>query len=149
MGLIATGSFLASFSGDLSESQFLDPQERQEQAQIAQSASAWSGGSALALLIYIVLLIVTFTTKQKHVKALGIVFLVVGFIAVIATIGWGLIPYALLIPAGVLAIREAKLRGKEEEEVQKRVTTEEQRTETGGERKRSSSFTEGWGDDKK
>jgi hypothetical protein len=94
-----------------------------------------------------VLLIITFVTKDKHAKPLGIVFLVVGFVAVIVTGGWGIIPYALLIPAGILAIREAKHRhGKEEEE--KRVTTEEPITETGGEEKRYS-FTEGWGDDKK
>jgi hypothetical protein len=131
IGLFMTGTFLVNFSGNLSESEFLTPQDRQEQAQIQQSASLALGGFALAFLVYIVLLIITFVVKEdKHAKALRIIFLVVGFLAVLATNGWGIIPYALLIPAGVLAIREAKRRDKEEEE--KRVTTEERRTEIGG-----------------
>ncbi|HYZ58892.1 MAG TPA: DUF4064 domain-containing protein [Nitrososphaeraceae archaeon] len=138
IGLFMTGTFLVNFTENLSESEFLTPQDRQEQAQIQQSASIALGGFALAFIIYIVLLIITFVVKEKHEKALGIVFLIVGFLGVIATNGWGIIPYALLIPAGILAIREAK-RHKEE-------TTRTQGS-LEGERKRYS-FTEGWGDKK-
>jgi hypothetical protein len=147
IGLFVTESFLLGFSGNIAEDEtFGSPELQQRQTEFERDIGPFLAGLSLAFVAYIVLLILTFVLKPKHSKGLGIVLLVVGFLGVIATNGWGIIPYALLIPASVLAIREAKRRDKEEEE--KRVTTEERRTETGGEKK-SYSFTEGWGDDKK
>lgn len=51
--------------------------------------------------------VLTFVVKN-NTKAVGIILLVLGFITVIAMNGWGIIPFALLLPAGILAIRYKK-----------------------------------------
>ena len=45
------------------------------------------------------------TFVVKNIKAIGIALLVIGVIAMIITNGWGLIAYALLLPAGIVALR--------------------------------------------
>ena len=139
IGLFVTESFLLGLSGNIAEDEtFGSPELQQRQTEFERDIGPFLAGLSLAFVAYIVLLILTFVLKPKHSKGLGIVLLVVGFLGVIATNGWGIIPYALLIPAGILAIREAK-RHKEE-------TTRTQGS-LEGERKRYS-FTEGWGDKK-
>lgn len=109
IGLFMMGSFVLNLGENLraSDPNFpISPETAENEASIAGSIA----GFAFAFLLYIAMLITTFVVKDKpnHVKALGVTLLVVGFMAVLMTLGWGIIPYALLIPAGILAIREPK-----------------------------------------
>jgi hypothetical protein len=46
--------------------------------------------------MYIEIIPITFAVKTKT-KAVGIIMLVIGFIAILITNGWGIISYALLL----------------------------------------------------
>ena len=61
-------------------------------------------GLFFAFIMYIILLVLTFTMKTKT-KALGIILIVVGFIAMVITNLWGVLAFALLLPAGIVALR--------------------------------------------
>lgn len=61
-------------------------------------------GVFLSFLIYIALIPITFIIKSKT-KVVGIIVIILGFITMAITNVWGLIPFALLLPAGILAIR--------------------------------------------
>ena len=74
--------------------------------------------------MYIALIPITFIAK-KRVKAVGVTLIVLGFIAMLITNGWGIIPFALLLPAGILGLRYKKPKAKP-------ITTEEE-DEGGGE----------------
>jgi hypothetical protein len=50
------------------------------------------------------MLVLTFVIANK-IKALGIILIVIGLITMIITNFWGIIPFALLLPAGVVALR--------------------------------------------
>ena len=124
LGLIGTVGFLGGTADVLLNfSESIDPtnpetiQARQEAERQRASTNQFIAGSFLAFFIYIALLPITFVAKTKT-KAVGIIFLVIGFIAMLITNGWGVIPYALLLPAGILAIRfkKGKLREATEEE---------------------------------
>lgn len=54
--------------------------------------------------MYIGLIPIMFAVKSKT-KAVGIILLVIGFLAMVITNLWGIIPFALLLPAGILALR--------------------------------------------
>ncbi len=54
--------------------------------------------------MYIAMIPITFAIKSKT-KAVGIILLVIGFIAMVITNMWGIIPFALLLPSGILALR--------------------------------------------
>ena len=124
LGLIGTVGFLGGTADVLLNfSESLDPtnletiQARQEIERQRASTNAFIAGSFLSFFIYIALIPITFVMKTKT-KVVGVIFLVLGFIAMIITNGWGVIPYALLLPAGILALRfkKRKLREATEEE---------------------------------
>lgn len=71
--------------------------------------TSFAGGTALSLFLYIGLLVCTFVVRKT--KLLGIVFLVIGFIPVMITIGWGIVPFALFLPAGIVALRHKEKVG--------------------------------------
>jgi hypothetical protein len=54
--------------------------------------------------MYIGLIPVVFVVKN-NTKAVGFVLLVIGVITTLITNFWGLIPFALLLPAGIVALR--------------------------------------------
>jgi hypothetical protein len=59
------------------------------------------GGLAFSFLLYIAGIVITFVVKNT--KAVGIALLVIGVIAMVITNGWGIIAFALLLPAGIVA----------------------------------------------
>jgi formate/nitrite transporter FocA (FNT family) len=78
--------------------------ERQEQAVKQTSNSAFVGGVLIAFFIYIAILVVTFAVRTKT-KAVGITIIILGVIGMATTNLWGIIPFALLLPAGISALR--------------------------------------------
>jgi hypothetical protein len=85
-------------------------QEAQQQAQNQQNYLNTKAGSdrlvtglAFAFLFYIVCIVITFVIKNT--KILGTILITLGVIAVPITNGWGIISFALLLPAGIVAIR--------------------------------------------
>jgi len=79
-------------------------QERTMHEASKSKNSPFLTGTAFAFFLYIVMLIITFVVKTR-IKAVGIILLVLGGISVAITNGWGIIPFALLLPAGILALR--------------------------------------------
>lgn len=63
-----------------------------------------AGGFFLAFFLYVAILVITFVVKTKT-KLVGILILVLGVIGMAITNLWGIIPFALLLPAGILALR--------------------------------------------
>jgi len=78
--------------------------ELQQHTESQMSGSTFVGGAFISFFIYIIILVVTFTVKRKT-KAVGITILVLGILAMVATNFWGIIPFALLLPAGIVALR--------------------------------------------
>jgi hypothetical protein len=86
------------------------PEQAKQQAQTQQSYQATKArsdqlvtGLAFALIFYIVCIVITFVVKNT--KIVGGILLGLGVIAVPITNGWGIISFALLLPAGIVAIR--------------------------------------------
>jgi hypothetical protein len=69
-----------------------------------ETASTFVVGLALAFLLYIVGIVITFVVKKT--KGVGVTLLAIGVIAMIVTNGWGIVAFALLLPAGIVALRE-------------------------------------------
>jgi hypothetical protein len=124
LGLIGLGGLLLG-TGEvfLNSSESIDPtnpetqQARREFDQTVASTAPFVAGLFLSFFMYIGLIPITFAVKAKT-KAVGIILLVIGFISMVITNGWGIIPFALLLPAGILALRykPGKRRIVEEEE---------------------------------
>jgi hypothetical protein len=60
-------------------------------------------GLAFAFFMYIGAIVITFVVKNT--KAVGITLLGIGVIAMVITNYWGIIPFGLLLPAGIVALR--------------------------------------------
>jgi hypothetical protein len=67
------------------------------------------GGLFFAFLIYIAILAVTFAVRTKT-KAVGIIIIILGVIGMATTNLWGIIPFALLLPAGISALRHKEVK---------------------------------------
>ena len=82
------------------------PTESEKQEHVAKYAwiSPAIGGLFFAFLIYIAILAVTFAVRTKT-KAVGITIIILGVIGMATTNLWGIIPFALLLPAGISALR--------------------------------------------
>jgi glucan phosphoethanolaminetransferase (alkaline phosphatase superfamily) len=110
-----------------------DPSERELQEHEEQTSS-WSpfiGGLAFSFILYIVMLVLTFVIANKT-KALGIILIVIGFIAMVITNFWGIIPYALLLPAGIVALRYKPLPSRSRKYDEDRDEDDERILPTGG-----------------
>jgi hypothetical protein len=129
--LTGTGDVLLNFSESVDPTNPQTIQQRQEFERQQASTNAFIAGSFLSFFIYIALIPVTFAVKNKT-KAVGVILLVIGFIAMVITNGWGIISYALLLPAGILALRfkKQKVRRRivEEEEVEEDESEEDDTT---------------------
>jgi hypothetical protein len=68
------------------------------------STSPFLAGLAIAFILYIVGIVIAFVVKNT--KGVGIILLAIGVIAIVVTNGWGIIAFALLLPAGIVALRE-------------------------------------------
>lgn len=119
IGLFVTMSIGIEISESLSNSTIsLDPNRGevllQEQAEFESLTEPFMTGLAFAFMFYIVMLVLTFVLR--NVVAIGIVLLVLGGISVPITNYYGIIPFALLLPAAIVAFRQKKVQS------QKRAT---------------------------
>ena len=78
--------------------------ELQQHTESQKGASIFVGGAMISFFIYIIILVITFAVKRKT-KAVGITILVLGILTMLATNFWGIIPFALLLQAGIVALR--------------------------------------------
>jgi len=83
--------------------------ERQEQETRQEKSSSFVGGTFLAFFVYIAILVVTFAVRTKT-KAVGITIIILGVIGMATTNLWGIIPFALLLPAGISALRHRQVK---------------------------------------
>lgn len=104
IGLFVLMSALTSTTNVLTEMSNPTEEELQEQESTTAGWAPFMGGLAFAFILYIVMLVLTFVIADKT-KVLGIILIVIGFIAMIITNFWGIIPFALLLPAGIVALR--------------------------------------------
>jgi len=77
--------------------------ERQEHETSSQPLRLAAGGLFLAFFLYVAILVITFVAKTRT-KIVGVIILALAVIAMAITNLWGIIPFALLLPAGILAI---------------------------------------------
>jgi glucan phosphoethanolaminetransferase (alkaline phosphatase superfamily) len=113
IGLFMTMGFLMGtgdvfFNASQSLDQYSTPEQLQREREQREAENTqfdpFMAGLAFAFIFYIVVLVITFVIRTRT-KLLGIVFIVLGVIAVAITNGWGIIPFALLLPAGIVALR--------------------------------------------
>jgi hypothetical protein len=89
-------------------------------------------GLFFAFIMYIILLVLTFTMKTKT-KALGIILIIVGFIAMVITNLWGVLAFALLLPAGIVALRYKAPGGTTRTKAEAAASARSDQKEEGGE----------------
>jgi hypothetical protein len=70
----------------------------------SKSLSVATGGFFVGFFLYVAILVITFVVKTKT-KVVGILILVLGILAMAVTNLWGIVAFALLLPAGIVAIR--------------------------------------------
>jgi hypothetical protein len=115
IGLFLTLSFFSGFTGALvnmtTHFPVNTPQQAQQNAQTQQNyqnaktrSDQLASGLAFAFLFYIACIVTTFVIKNT--KVVGSILLGLGVIALPITNFWGIIPFALLLPAGIVAIRQ-------------------------------------------
>lgn len=78
--------------------------ERLEHETSSNTLTLAAGGLFIGFFVYVAILIITFIIKTKT-KIVGIIILVLGLLAMAITNLWGIIPFALLLPAGIVALR--------------------------------------------
>ena len=84
--------------------------ELQQQTESQKGSSLFIGSALIAFFIFIIILVIIFAVKKKT-KAVGIIILILGVITMAVTNLWGIIPFALLLPACIVTLRY-KLRKK-------------------------------------
>jgi hypothetical protein len=104
IGLVLTVGVLTSVSDNFFNMSRPTEQERTLHEADKSKISPFLTGTAIAFFLYIFMLIITFVVKSK-LKVVGIILIVFGIICVAITNGWGIIPFALLLPAGIVALR--------------------------------------------
>jgi hypothetical protein len=131
LGLIGLGGLLLG-TGDvlLNVSESIDPnnpetqQARREFSQTVTETAPFVAGLFLSFIMYIGLIPITFAVKDKT-KAVGIILLVIGVITTAITNGWGIISFALLLPAGILALRYKKKKQQQPQQEEEEEEEEE------------------------
>jgi uncharacterized membrane protein len=104
IGLFLVVGFLAGTSDMFFNMSKPTEQERSIHESSRASVSPFMGGTAFAFFLFIAMLVLTFVVKTKT-KLIGVMLLVLGVIAMVITNLWGIIPFALLLPAGIVALR--------------------------------------------
>lgn len=79
-------------------------QERTMHEESRSSVTPFMGGTVFAFFLYIAMLAITLAVKGKT-KIVGVILIVPGVICTVITNFWGIIPFALLLPAGIVALR--------------------------------------------
>jgi uncharacterized membrane protein len=73
----------------------------------------------IVIVLEIVVLVLVFVIKPSQVKPIGIFLIVVSVVVLIGTSWYGILPFALFLPAGIIALRY-KPKPREEPEIQYR-----------------------------
>jgi hypothetical protein len=71
--------------------------------------------AAIAVPVVIILEIAVFVAKPTQLKPVGIFLIVVSVIVLIGTSWYGILPFALFLPAGIIALRYKPKPGEEPE----------------------------------
>ena len=95
---------LQRFNDNLKASRPTEQERTMHEASKSKN-SPFLAGTAFAFFLYIAMLIITFVVKTR-IKSVGIISLVLGIICVVITNFWGIIPFALLLPASIVALRQ-------------------------------------------
>ncbi len=85
-------------------------QTTQQRAQFEaqqQQFAPFIAGLALSLFVYIGLIPTVFIAKTRT-KVIGVILIALGVLTTAITNGRGVIPFALLLPAGIIALRHNK-----------------------------------------
>ena len=69
----------------------------------------------VVIILEIAVLVLVFVIKPTHLKPVGIFLIVVSVIVLIGTSWYGILPFALFLPAGILALRYKPKPGEEPE----------------------------------
>lgn len=107
--------FASSFSAgleSLNQSGFAD------QSTVTQNRDTMSYAAIavpLVIVLEIVVLVLVFVIKPRQLKPLGIFLIIVSVIVLIGTSWYGILPFALFLPAGILALRYKPKIGEEPE----------------------------------
>jgi hypothetical protein len=99
-------AFVTSFDESMRESEFYtpDPETVRQYEENKNSMAYVNAAAPTSIVILVVVLIITMVIKTQT-KILGIVLIVVAVAELILTSAIGIIPLALLLPAGILALR--------------------------------------------
>jgi hypothetical protein len=99
-------AFVTSFDESMRESEFYTPDpETERQYQENKASMAYINAAApTSIVILVAVLIITMVIKTQT-KVLGIILIIVAVAELILTSAIGIIPLALLLPAGILALR--------------------------------------------
>jgi hypothetical protein len=69
----------------------------------------------VVIILEIAVLVLVFVIKPTHLKPVGIFLIVVSVIVLIGTSWYGILPFALFLPAGIIALRYKPKPGEEPE----------------------------------
>jgi hypothetical protein len=119
--LLGAGDVLLNASESLSTTETQRQQDvinRQEFEATRESIAPFLAGLALSFFMYIAVIPVVFVVKN-NTKAVGIVLFGIGVITTAITNFWGIIPFALLLPAGIVALRHKHKQKQEDNEKEK------------------------------
>jgi hypothetical protein len=109
--------FSSSFSAgleSLNESGFLDPNTVVENRS-TMSYAAVVVPIVIALEIVVLVLVFVMKPSKRQLRPLGIFLIVVSAIVLIGTSWYGILPFALFLPAGILVLRYKSKAGEEPE----------------------------------
>jgi len=104
---LGTSDILLNMSESIDPSNPETQQAREELTPIEAQTAPFFAGLFLSFFMYIAAIPLTFAIKSKT-KMVRIILLVIGVITTEITNLWRIIPFALLLPAGILALRYKK-----------------------------------------
>ena len=107
MGFLLTMVGLTSFTEPFEESEFASEETRRQIQENRESMNFVYGSVAVVMAVEVIAIILVFVMIKpgKQTKTLGIILIVFSIIVLVSTSFYGILPFALLLPAGILALR--------------------------------------------
>ena len=104
--IVGFDAFVTSFDESMRESEFYttDP-ETERQYQENKDSMAYINAAAPTSIVLLVVILISTMVIKTQTKVLGFILIVVSVAELILTSAIGVIPLALLLPAGILALR--------------------------------------------
>jgi uncharacterized membrane protein len=69
----------------------------------------------IVIILEIIVMVLVFVVKPNRLKPLGIFLIIVSVVVLIGTSYYGILPFALFLPAGIVALRYKPKPGEEPE----------------------------------